>query len=220
MGKITIDQSHQIMAALAVNADWGEIDFNALGLQDAIVRNPKGAGAAFTAWLKSGANIEAVAKTPLSPKKAEKSVLNFREKVLIPPLLERFVPNEFFKTRPGLYLYNDMGRVLKGAQTVGPTQGAAKFRSFDLTKNAYDREIKAELPERHEVELWQIAKLIKEQWGGEDGPLLTNGYANVFYVAGCAVGVYWDADDQEWYVRGWGLDGGRWLEGRRIFSRN
>lgn len=219
MGKITVDQSHQIMAALAVNTNWGEIDFDTLGLQDTIIRNPKGAGTAFTTWLKSGANMEAVAKAPLPPKKVKKAVLNFREEVTVGPLEKRFVPNEFFKTRPGLYLYNDMQRVLKNAQAVESDE-AASLRSFDLTRNAYDREIKLELPERHEVELWQVADLIERQKNGEAGALLNNGYANIFYVAGYAVCVHWGADNREWRVSAWKLDDDYWNEGLRVFSRN
>lgn len=70
MGRITTDQSHQIMAALATNTDWGSIDFVEAGLQDAIIRNQKGAGAAFTSWLKSGASVQAVEKSPLPAKKS------------------------------------------------------------------------------------------------------------------------------------------------------
>jgi hypothetical protein len=32
MGRISTDQSHQIMAALATNVDWSTVDFD--GLQD------------------------------------------------------------------------------------------------------------------------------------------------------------------------------------------
>ena len=54
MGKITIDQSHQVIATLVVNTDWEKIDFNNSGLQDFIIRNPKEAGRQFTAFLKNG----------------------------------------------------------------------------------------------------------------------------------------------------------------------
>ncbi len=54
MGKITIDQSHQVMAALATNANWTDIDFDLSSLQDAIVRDPKGAGQRFTNFLRNG----------------------------------------------------------------------------------------------------------------------------------------------------------------------
>jgi hypothetical protein len=57
MGQITIDQSHQVLATLAVNIDWTAIDFEFSGLQDFIVRNPKEAGRQFTAFLKNGGKM-------------------------------------------------------------------------------------------------------------------------------------------------------------------
>jgi hypothetical protein len=51
MGRISTDQSHQLMATLATNVDWSTVDFD--GLQDLIVRRPKETGAAFGAWLKN-----------------------------------------------------------------------------------------------------------------------------------------------------------------------
>lgn len=63
MGKITIDQSHQVIATLAVNTDWESIDFKDSGLQDFIVRNPKEAGKQFTAFLKNGEKIVYELKT-------------------------------------------------------------------------------------------------------------------------------------------------------------
>jgi len=54
MRPITIDQSHQVMATLAINTNWSEIDFEESGLQDLIVRNPKEAGRQFTTFLKNG----------------------------------------------------------------------------------------------------------------------------------------------------------------------
>lgn len=57
MGKITIDQSHAIMSILATNADWDSIDFITFDLQNGIMRNPKGAGRAFTQFLMNGARL-------------------------------------------------------------------------------------------------------------------------------------------------------------------
>lgn len=58
MGRIiTVDQSHQIMAALGTNTDWSSIDFDACGLQDAIIRNPQQAGRDFTAFLRNRARL-------------------------------------------------------------------------------------------------------------------------------------------------------------------
>src|SRR3989344_4339366 len=155
-------------------------------------------------------------KVSEKPKKSS-TVLALREDLSVGPPTKRFVPNEFFITRPGLYLWNDMQRALKGAKAVEPSEATAKLKSFDLTKNAYDKQIKAELPEHHEVELWGIAELIEAQKEGEAGPLLTNGYANIFYVAGFAVGVCWSAGHREWIVRGWELDDSQWDRGGRVF---
>ena len=151
--------------------------------------------------------------------KRKETVLSFHEEVSVGPLTKQFVPNEFFVTRKGLYLWNDISRVLKNAQAVD-SAGAATLRSFNLVKNAYDKEIKAELPEHHEVELWQIAELIDAQKNGENGPLLTNGYANIFYVAGYAVNARWNAVDREWNVDAWRLVDDYWNAGFRVFSRN
>lgn len=52
MGKISVDQSHQVMATLAINANWKEIDFEEADLQNRIIRNPKEAGRLFTEFLK------------------------------------------------------------------------------------------------------------------------------------------------------------------------
>ena len=158
-------------------------------------------------------------EVPLPPKKAA-TVLAFREDLSVGPLTKRFIPNKFFVTRPGLYLWNDMQRILKDAKAVEPSEATAKLKSFDLTKKAYDKQIKAELPEHHEVELWEIAELIEAQKEGGDGPLLTNGYANIFYVAGFAVDVNWYADDRGWFVNAWELDDYRWGQGDRVFSSN
>jgi len=57
MGRITIDQSHQVMAVLATNAAWEEIDFEETRLQDLVIRNPNEAGRQFTAFLKNGGRM-------------------------------------------------------------------------------------------------------------------------------------------------------------------
>ncbi len=65
MGRITLDQSHQIVAALVTNTDWDAIDFDALDLQNAVVRDARTAGAHFTAFLQAGARMQvAVVQSP------------------------------------------------------------------------------------------------------------------------------------------------------------
>jgi len=57
MGKITVDQSHQVVATLVTNTTWEEIDFEGAGLQNLVIRNPKEAGRQFTAFLKNGGRV-------------------------------------------------------------------------------------------------------------------------------------------------------------------
>jgi hypothetical protein len=78
--------------------------------------------------------------------------------------------------------------------------------------------------EKSETTLSEMFSLMEKQGKGEDGVLLNNGYANIFYIrdlAGVlrAVGVRWGGG-------GWGVGadsvGGpdRWDGGYRVFSRN
>lgn len=97
--------------------------------------------------------------------------------------------------------------------------------SFTLTQSAYDNEIIADLggEEKVETTLGEIWWLMQRQANGEDGALLTNGYANIFYVRDNtgmlrAVGVYWG--DDGWDAHAYVLDGYRWRDGRQVFSRN
>jgi hypothetical protein len=57
MGQITADQSQTVMSILTTNVKWSEIDFKTLGLQDAVIRDPKGAGKQFEAFLRNGCRM-------------------------------------------------------------------------------------------------------------------------------------------------------------------
>lgn len=61
MGRITVDQSHQLVATLVTNTNWAEIDFEEARLQDLVVRDAQEAGRCFTAFLKNGARMTTVA---------------------------------------------------------------------------------------------------------------------------------------------------------------
>jgi len=57
MSKITTNQSHSVMATLAMNADWDSIDFEESKLQEGIIRNPVEAGKEFALFLRNGAKM-------------------------------------------------------------------------------------------------------------------------------------------------------------------
>lgn len=75
-----------------------------------------------------------------------------------------------------------------------------------------------------ETTLTEMFSLMEKQKNGEDGVLLNNGYANIFYIRDqngvlCAVFVLWRGAG--WYVRAGGVTRPfRWDAGYRVFSRN
>lgn len=162
-------------------------------------------------------------RNPFEPKFEKvpeaKKVLCLHRTLSVGSSQEPFDADAFFVTRPGLWVSDNFKRlVLPKAKTVLPA--TTSIQSFDLMQNACDREIKAELPENHEVALRHIAVFLKAQEGGKSGSLLTNGYWNISYFAGLVVGVGWRAVHRGWDVSAWHLGGLRWGAGYRVFSSN
>lgn len=103
--------------------------------------------------------------------------------------------------------------------------GEITLRYQKLRKASRDISIINELggEEKAETVLAEIYALLERQRNGEKGTLLTNGYANIFYVRNvigvlCAVDVRWRGDG--WFV---GADSVGspygWYEGHQVFSR-
>ena len=98
-----------------------------------------------------------------------------------------------------------------------------------LTHNSRDFPILGILDGREETTWGEIYSLMRAQPRGpssDEGPLLTNGYANIFYARDAegelrAVLVYWFADNRGWNVNAYSvaLRAG-WFAGGRVFSRN
>ena len=96
---------------------------------------------------------------------------------------------------------------------------------FTLAQNAYDSEIIKDLggEEAAEVTLAEIWRLMERQANGGEGVLLSNGWANIFYVRDRegvlrAVYVFWVGGG--WSVDAFALDDYRWYDDGRVFSRN
>ncbi len=100
------------------------------------------------------------------------------------------------------------------------------LRCTRLRKSSADGPIIVELggEAKAEITLTEIYGLMAKQPNGEDGALLTNGHANIFYAKDQngvlrTVGV-------SWYDDGWDVDASlvedpfTWLAGRQVFSRN
>lgn len=153
--------------------------------------------------------------------KKEESVLKIVKEKIEVKILKKYNPQEFLKTRKGLYVWSSFpSNVSDKAKAI--TKTTLKISSFDLITRSYDKDIEKELPKKHiftETDVCAvIAGLIEKQSKGEEGVLLNNGYANIFYTKSHVVLVYWNSGGGEWYVRGWDRGDGSWSGGRRVFS--
>ncbi|MBI3633026.1 MAG: hypothetical protein HY226_01920 [Candidatus Vogelbacteria bacterium] len=143
--------------------------------------------------------------------------------------------SEFFKTRDGLYVWGafrnlmDSNWLASSIQTIPQT----KISYYDLKKSANDFQIQKEFEDNKTPFIFEnlgvflavLAGLILAQWNNEkEGPLLANGYANLFYVrigsVVFTVGVDWDSGGRSWDVDAYPRDGIEWGAGRRVFSSN
>lgn len=133
-----------------------------------------------------------------------------------------YSPQEYFKTRDGLYVYESFTGRMQGK--LGTIAKGAKFaiESLDLVTSATDEQIEKSLGNKNvfdeTVACGVIIELVAAQPKGEEGLLLNNGYANLFYTPSCVVDVYWGAGGRAWLVFVWERGDGGWRGGTRVFS--
>jgi len=137
----------------------------------------------------------------------------------IPLTSKAHTPKKYFTNREGLYVWSTFANTVLAEAKATKSGKKFELASFDLAKDAYDADIEPALPEGYmfsETDACAaIAALIEKQAKGENGPLLTNGYANLFYTPSRVVYVCWG--DGEWSVDDWPR-GGDWDAGYRVFS--
>ncbi len=96
----------------------------------------------------------------------------------------------------------------------------------DLERGSLDVSILAELGYRAETSLAYLFALLKKQNKGEEGPLLTNGLVNIFYVRGTdgnlwALLIRWVSGVRYWLVKTYSVGQLKeWAADWRVFSRN
>jgi len=144
------------------------------------------------------------------------------------PAVDRFVAKDYFEVdtsaKAGVkisYLSDNFKAhfLAKSEQNVPATE----LKIYRLREASRDVPILVELGDNHETTLAYIWELLKKQPNGEDGVLLQNSYANIFYVSGTddilwAVSVYWIVDG--WRVESESIGSpGRWRVGIRVFAR-
>lgn len=102
--------------------------------------------------------------------------------------------------------------------------GAADLRVHKLLRDSKDLGIRAEIGEdKEETSLAHLHQCLKQQGNGEEGVLLTNGWANIFYIRDTEENLW--AVDAYWYDDGWRLYARSvefpfaWVAGYQVFSR-
>jgi len=104
----------------------------------------------------------------------------------------------------------------------------SKLRAYRLKKDSVDGPIIADLggEEAAETTVAEMVTLMRRQGRGQQGILLTNGYANIFYIRN-AKGVFWTvrccwpSGYGDWSVYAIPITGPfGWSAGRQVFSRD
>ncbi|OGH89435.1 MAG: hypothetical protein A2469_04530 [Candidatus Magasanikbacteria bacterium RIFOXYC2_FULL_40_16] len=131
--------------------------------------------------------------------------------------------NEFFNENNSSVRISYVGDNFKewfyGKEEEQPNANETVLRYHTLNRRSVDGPIIKELggEDKVKVTLSHVAALMLEQSNGERGALLTNSYADIFYVHDVAVNVYWLGFG--WYVVAYSVgDPGGWNAGGRVFS--
>jgi hypothetical protein len=145
---------------------------------------------------------------------------------------EAFKANDFFKENDqpdGIKFWlggNFKKHFLKGIGKIELDVPAATLNVYKLRENSVDGPILGALGGNDvaKTSLAYMAQLIKAQPQGQEGVLLTNGWANIFYIEDdngglWAVDCYWRSDGREWNVEACPVAYPyRWLAGRQVVS--
>lgn len=160
------------------------------------------------------------------------SVLEFIGTVSIPEITKfKFIAQDHFimdtskKAKVKISYLGDNFKenfLAKIEESVGKTE----LRYHKLRKGSVDGLILAELggEDNAETMLSETFALMEMQPSGESGALLTNGWANIFYIRDVkgvlwAVGCCWS--DDGWSVDADSVESPReWIGGNQVFSRN
>lgn len=140
----------------------------------------------------------------------------------VPARTKPFVASEFYQSDTGLCDSDTFAdRFDLSVRKMADSTPERLYVASLLKANAYDRDIRKDLPDEHLSTLEDIASLIEAQPNGKKGILLTNGWANIFYVEGkngevFVVGVEWSSSSCSWDVDDWELISGRWSAGDQV----
>lgn len=162
------------------------------------------------------------------------SILGFISTIVIPATTSRFVAREKFvldtsrkaKVKISYLGDNFTEWFLSGNGKTEDPITEQTLRYHNLRQSSADDSVIAELggAKNSETTLSEMFSLMKKQGKGEDGVLLSNGRANIFYIRDQnevlrAVGVRWGG--LGWGVGASSVEGRHWWGGgSQVFSRN
>ena len=222
------NQTAAALAAIGTQVNW---ERKGLDLQAIIEAGNKGKlGQPLTDWLASKSWEVTQAVEP----KTAPSILEFISTVVVCTTSSPFVAKDEFVVntkRNAKVLISYLGDNFKAwflngdGKTEDPISEHV-LRYAKLRKASVDGPIITELggEAKAETTLSEMFSLMVGQKNGEDGVLLNNGYANIFYIKDQngvlrTVYVYWN--DDGWDVDAYSVeDSSRWDAGYQVFSRN
>jgi len=194
----------------------------------------KGSEAKFDAMAEACLQINAgqtlVIKSASQPAISIPPRLKALEGTTIVPAFEKFVAKDNFKedtSNKAIVKIYDLGPNFKGnfLKKTETDVNKSELQGYVLQRDSYDAEIMTELgEERRIVSLSHVWAMLERQPNGEKGVLLTNGWANIFYVEACdgvvwAVHAFWVSGDG-WHVEAVSVDDPYgWDADRQVFSR-
>ncbi len=145
---------------------------------------------------------------------------------------EKFVAKEHFKVDTGrkakvkiAFLWDNFSKHFLPKTEEGVLAGEIKVHK--LLQSSLDAPIMTELgdPTSYSTTLADMWAMLEKQPNGEEGALLVNGYANIFYIHDIegnlwAVSADWFADRGGWRVGAYSVERpGRWVDGIQVLSR-
>jgi len=169
---------------------------------------------------------------PIEPKPQPKptNLLEHIATVDIPEITDPFVVNDHIRDEQTVggvkwWLGSNFLRHFSG--TTLPACSAGTLNIHKLAKASVDTPVIAELGGESvaETSLAQLYWMIMQQPSGEQGNLLTNGYANIFYIRDAkgtlwAVSAGWNSDDRCWRVEAYSVTNPlTWGAGSQVVSR-
>ncbi len=194
---------------------------------------PELSGDVMQGWIENPKSLQKALKDSLCPPESGNRALTHLKLIAddIAIATESFTKNSFFEENGPVRLYfgsNFRSWVLSAIPDIVPAF-EGKLTKFQLTKAITDSEIIAELGDPVPFTPTEfaalISELLKKQANGETGPLLTNGYVNIFYVKledgrVVAADLIWSSVNRNWHLGTHDFGGDRWDDGLCVFSRS